>query len=443
MGAGMPPAPIDATLNRKMAELWRAATTTDGLWRYNEDRDGVTCYVPLDGMPSARGDGFVPYPRRAIWDLLVAIERKGETDSQFETGHQIVIWSGHSKLTYMRFKGIGFVSGRDFCNVTHWRVDEDGNLIILAFSEPSPDCPEVKGAVRALLEVGGWIIRPRPGVAALRARYGDDIAAGRRPPPHADPEVDAEGCDCTFLMRSDFRGSIPAFVTRAVAAQQALLVAKVREVLDKLYAAGGREGPAALAALRRQPLVNDDEAAAIAAWEAAMAAHAAVVAAAAVAAAAPAAPVPPAAPIAEAGEAAAPTEVVAAAGPPLVAVHRFYPPQLPPAQYAGALERHVDLLRRSATTTEGLWKYSAVKDGITCYVGLDSRPSARGGGFLPFPRRAIWDSLVRVEEKVGPCVVWQQLVCFEVGHAIHRRTHCTHRETCRGSKTASLSADTR
>jgi hypothetical protein len=109
----------------------------------------------------------------------------------------------------MKYKGVMLVSPRDFCSATHWRVEEDGTLYVVALSVPSYDkCPEIKGVVRAHLEIGGWVVRPKPGAAALRAKYGAEIAAGTRPPPHADPAIDAEGCDCTYLMRSDFKGSI-------------------------------------------------------------------------------------------------------------------------------------------------------------------------------------------------------------------------------------------
>ena len=33
-------------------------------------------------------------------------------------------------------------------------------------------------------------------------------------------DLDADGCDCTYLMRADFKGNIPTMVTRTVAAQQ-------------------------------------------------------------------------------------------------------------------------------------------------------------------------------------------------------------------------------
>lgn len=66
---------------------------------------------------------------------------------------------------------------------------------------PRADCPPVAGVVRGELHIGGWIARP--------------IARGSSP-----DFDDSAGCTVTYVMRSDIKGSIPAFVTRQVVAQQ-------------------------------------------------------------------------------------------------------------------------------------------------------------------------------------------------------------------------------
>lgn len=250
--------------------------TSDGAWKFAETKGGVRCWVANDGSPAARGDGFIPFPRSVLFDQVVDINKKGETDSQFAKGHVIVSWGSHSTITYMRFKGMLVVSGRDFVNLTHWCVEPDGTLLVLAKSVTHPDGPEVSGFVRGQCHIGGWVIRPRPGLAA---------AAGgvSAPRPHADLAIDADGCYCTYLMRSDFKGSIPSSVTAKVAAQQAMLVGKMREFLVGKYSGPGAS-PAAkahVAVLRSKALVNVTE-------TAALEARAAAVAAAAAAASAPA-----------------------------------------------------------------------------------------------------------------------------------------------------------
>jgi hypothetical protein len=315
---------------------------------------------------------------------------QGETDSQFERGHAAHKWDDHTSVSYMKYKGVAIVASRDFANLTHWRVDQDGNVLIVATSIDHPTVPLLDGVVRAHLDIGGWFIRPRPGAEALRRKYGADIAAGRRPLPHADPEVDAEGCDCTYFMRTDFKGSIPGFVQKQVAAQQAMIVAKLRTALQTRYGPGGNPGPAALAEMRKTALVNLPEAAAWLQGFAAAAERKARREAARVIA-------PPAAAAPSNGAGAA---VSAPAPPP--------PPAFPPFHPAGtvgpadrdALAAKLAMLQRYATATEGLWRPNGVSNGVTCWAPLDDMPSARGDGFVPYPRRAIVDLLINLERKV-------------------------------------------
>jgi hypothetical protein len=132
----------------------------------------------------------------------------------------------------MRYRGVLVAGPRDFVTSSGWKVCEDGTLLVVAWSAPHASMPEVKGTVRAHLEIGGWVVRPRGGAAG-----------------------DADGCDCVYLMRADFKGSIPSMVTRQVAAQQGGIVGKLRVALDKRY----KNAAAALAADKAKPLVNLDE----------------------------------------------------------------------------------------------------------------------------------------------------------------------------------------
>jgi START domain len=177
-------------------------------WKANGTTNGVHCFVPTDSFPAARGDGIIPFPIAALMPLLVDVTLKGQTDSQFEKGHVVQRIDDHTSISYMKFRGMGFVSGRDFCNLTHWRLEEDGRVLIVAAAHEHRDCPEVKGAVRGQLEIGGWLLKPLEG---------------------------GNSCSATYLMRSDFKGSIPGWVTRQVASQQATIVATLRDLLIKRY----------------------------------------------------------------------------------------------------------------------------------------------------------------------------------------------------------------
>jgi len=221
MAASLPPGAVGGALRGKIAELHRLAESTSE-WIGPSMSSGVACYTASDGTPSCRGDGVVPFPRKAMLELLLAIDAKREMDPLFDKGNHVRRFDVHNNITYLRFQGQFGVAPRDFCSCTHWAIEEDGTLIIAAFSTEDDDCPPVNGIVRAQLHIGGWVIRPRPGIsAAARSKPGFAASA---PPAHMDPAIDAQGCDVTYLMKSDFKGSVPSFVTRMVAQKQALQV---------------------------------------------------------------------------------------------------------------------------------------------------------------------------------------------------------------------------
>ena len=152
-------------------------------------------------------------------------------DPLFDKGHHIDNIDAHNTVSYLRFQAQFGVAARDFCTATHWAVEEDGTLIFFAFSVEHPSCRPVNNVVRALLHIGGWVIRPRPGIsAAARRKPGFQPSA---PLAHIDPAIDAQGCDVTFLMKSDFKGAIPSWIVAMVAKGQAMQV-RLMEAVTRL-----------------------------------------------------------------------------------------------------------------------------------------------------------------------------------------------------------------
>ncbi len=94
---------------------------------------------------------------------------------------------------------------RDMCLLVHWRMLEDGRLIVASFSEPNDQgCPVLAANIRADLVFGGYILTPK-----------------------------ANGVLCQYVVQSDLKGSIPGFVVDIVSQEQPLSVANIRKVLDE------------------------------------------------------------------------------------------------------------------------------------------------------------------------------------------------------------------
>ena len=250
--AWSPPGPLpppwdSGLLEAKIGELKQLASSSSSSsgesasWKKTGTSSGVTTFVPTDGVAGCKGEGFIPFPRQAVCHALQDLEFKRRTDAQYHSGHVLLSLNPQTNIVYWRFHGKVGVSGRDFVNLTHWRIEPDGTLLHVAWSVPHPESPHPEGIVRANCMIGGWIIRPR-----FSSKSGNSD-------PFAQTE---EGCDVTFLMRSDFMGSIPGFIVRQVAAQQGMLVAVTRDQMATDFGPKGLYGPRLLAQLRGKRLVN-------------------------------------------------------------------------------------------------------------------------------------------------------------------------------------------
>jgi hypothetical protein len=261
--APVPAEPFGGRLRSKLAEMLQLESSRD-MWTTPVESGGVLRSTAVDGMPSCKGTIHIPFPRAAIMELLLDMDAKKDLDDLFDCGHHVKTFDAHSNITYLRFKSPVFVVGpRDFCSMTHWTVEKDGTFVIVAFSTDYDECPPLKvrrplhvysssrdsllivgmlsaadhwllnvytsfrdsvqGFTRADLIVGGWVVRPRPGISAA-ARSKPGVHPATVPPAHMDPAIDADGCDVTYLMKADMKGSLPSSVVAVVASKQAMQV---------------------------------------------------------------------------------------------------------------------------------------------------------------------------------------------------------------------------
>jgi len=241
----LPPRPYASLLDAKVAELKALALGDDG-WRSIGTVEGTAGYATTDGTPGCKGVGYLPFPRKALTYVLGDDAFKSRTDPQFHSGRVLHRFDEHTIVLYWRFYGKLGVAGRDFVNLSHWRLEPDGTLLHVAWSIPWEGAPAPEGVVRAHAHIGGWLARPRPAADGGDAGGG---GSGSGSDPHRTRQ-DEPGCDTVFLMRSDFAGSIPQFITRQVAAQQAGLVGVTARVMAADFGAGGVYGPSKLAELR-------------------------------------------------------------------------------------------------------------------------------------------------------------------------------------------------
>lgn len=107
-------------------------------------------------------------------------------------------------INYLRFKGIGPISDRDFVLVERYIWTE--NKFYVVSSSCNYPVPEVKGVVRADAIIGGYV----------------------------GEKIDEKTLKVTYLSDGDIKGSIPGFVKNLVSQEQGEVASRVNECLKKL-----------------------------------------------------------------------------------------------------------------------------------------------------------------------------------------------------------------
>lgn len=126
-------------------------------------------------------------------------------DDQFVTGGTIKSLGCNTKIARSAYKGMMFISGRDFCLVST-TVVKPTESIIAATSCEHEDCPLDTKYVRGEVVIGGWILKP-----------------------NEDPSK----ADAIYISQSDLKGKIPQGVTNSVCKKQGLTIQKVNNAMKK------------------------------------------------------------------------------------------------------------------------------------------------------------------------------------------------------------------
>jgi hypothetical protein len=229
IAAPLPTSSVLASKILQLQELCRSKSVMKDLKSVGWDEasatrnNGVTVYPALHGGASSRGDAFISHPRNAILSLITSIPSRKIIDERFDKGETIETFDQaerpHTSIQHMTFYGIPPVSNRDYVTITHWCLNQDSTIMVVSGSIEDKRCPEITGVVRAELTLAAWVVRPR-----------SVLSTG---------EVDeTKGCDVTYMNFTDLKGWVPMAIKRTVSSQQALLVARVRDILDGGYLNG-------------------------------------------------------------------------------------------------------------------------------------------------------------------------------------------------------------
>jgi hypothetical protein len=130
-----------------------------------------------------KGETNLPYTIAEIFQLLSRADCRRDMDSLIDQNQRLKWFSPHTGVERLVYKPVWPTDPRDFCNITHWRLLDDGTFILLAFSSPMPDlCPEQPKFVRGNLLLGGYAMKHASGGTELSL-----VVQVTKPPLHLLP----------------------------------------------------------------------------------------------------------------------------------------------------------------------------------------------------------------------------------------------------------------
>jgi hypothetical protein len=159
---------------------------------------------PSGNLICVKGELQVAFNLLDVWALVTDGSRQCELDPQRNLHERIKDYSNHTFVDYIRFKGVWPTSPRDFVSMAHWRMLNDGSVILFTFAEKYDDLrPVFDGLVRGEITVGGYWLQPN-----------------------------AQGTKISYLIHSDLKGSLGSTVVNFVSTSQPAILSTVNKTLN-------------------------------------------------------------------------------------------------------------------------------------------------------------------------------------------------------------------
>ncbi|RHY16252.1 hypothetical protein DYB36_006169 [Aphanomyces astaci] len=114
----------------------------------------------VDGFNTIKRVATLPFPARAIFDLLVLPPHQVTAFNPNVVGGSILRKESTSMwVEHVQLKTLWFHSGVDCVNVKSWRLEPNGSIVVVSIPAAAADCPpQVTATAQGVLT--GWILAP-------------------------------------------------------------------------------------------------------------------------------------------------------------------------------------------------------------------------------------------------------------------------------------------
>ncbi|KAF0758809.1 hypothetical protein AaE_003826 [Aphanomyces astaci] len=153
--------PAARDVHGAVRDLKRLGLTSDGWTRVQTL--GVQDHVfeqVVDGFNTIKRVATLPFPARAIFDLLVLPPHQVTAFNPNVVGGSILRKESTSMwVEHVQLKTLWFHSGVDCVNVKSWRLEPNGSIVVVSIPAAAADCPpQVTATAQGVLT--GWILAP-------------------------------------------------------------------------------------------------------------------------------------------------------------------------------------------------------------------------------------------------------------------------------------------
>ena len=192
----------------KMDELM--AVMNSERFKHADSKHGVEIYSFKDedaGVFCVKGEGIVDFPIDECLDYIGDYSNRGKMDEMFVEGGVVEDIGMNTRIEKFRMNPSSLVSDRDFVIVTRKVHTSSGRVIWIACSCEHDDVPPVKGVVRGVLIIGGWILDP--------------------------VQDDHNKTFAHYIVEGDPKGSLPKMLVNMGSKKQGLLPYKLNKAMHK------------------------------------------------------------------------------------------------------------------------------------------------------------------------------------------------------------------
>ena len=174
----------------------------------------------------------------AVLQFLLDDSRIAEYDDLFDKIAVVEALDANAAFKRTCYKPIWPTAPRDFSLLCSWGKLDDGSAYLVNRSVEHPDCPEVKGFVRGILMMCGFLVVPdvRPSSSSNSSNSNSNSNSSTNNSNQANnAAAECRSCTLTMVVHTELGGNLPVSIVNKISTGAPAMVSAK---LQKIFATG-------------------------------------------------------------------------------------------------------------------------------------------------------------------------------------------------------------